>query len=162
MSLCGTLRCLSTKAKAIYLLLFIGPLGVSTRSAKGSILDGLLIWDFWAMGEIHGGCEGYGCSPSLTNRGKDQTFPCKTFPSHRQNSAQCTDSVEALHAWHGIRSHIDSSWGFQPGLKNLIPQVGVKIKHIWNHHLGFVTIGRQWMQKLKREELHFEKLLNVM
>ena len=61
-----------------------------------------------------------------------KTFPCKTFPSHRQNSAQCTDSVEALHAWQGIHSHTEL-WPSEDSGCN----------------------------KIKREEIHFEKLLNV-
>ena len=45
------------------------------------------------------------------------------------------------------RSHreIDSSWWFQPIWKNISqngnpPQIGLKIKNIWNHHLGFHSI----------------------
>ena len=40
------------------------------------------------------------------------------------------------------KSTTTSSWRFQPNLKNIsqngnLPQVGMKIKHIWNHHLVF-------------------------
>ena len=51
-------------------------------------------------------------------------------------------SAEAT--WHSIKVHEGStvsSWWFQPICKNMsqigiLPQVGMKIKNIWNHQLG--------------------------
>ncbi len=41
------------------------------------------------------------------------------------------------------KTHITTSWWFQPHLKNIsqighLPQIGVKIKYIWNHHLDYI------------------------
>ena len=51
--------------------------------------------------------------------------------------------------WNWKHNHTFSSWWFQPIPKMLVkldhfPQVGVKIKHIWNHHLVFFWVVVFW------------------
>ena len=54
--------------------------------------------------------------------------------------SSCPSSSEKKHNEANIQSHeawkFHPGWWFQPIWKILVPQVGVKIKNIWNHHLA--------------------------